>query len=58
MRMQYAVCSGINMGMVEMWWSWSTAKSAIDIDSRQVGGKKSAIEIDSSIWREEIGNRQ
>ena len=22
------------------------------------GGKKSAIEIDSSIWREEIGNRQ
>jgi hypothetical protein len=22
-----------------------------------VGGKKSAIEIDSSIWREEIGNR-
>ena len=23
----------------------------------QVGGKKSAIEIDSSIWREEIGKR-
>ena len=25
--------------------------------TRQFGGKKSAIEIESSIWREEIGNR-
>jgi hypothetical protein len=25
--------------------------------SRRFGGKKSAIEIDSAIWREEIGNR-
>jgi hypothetical protein len=30
--------------------AWSEEESAI-----QFGGKKSAIEIDSSIWREEIG---
>jgi hypothetical protein len=34
------------------------ASSLTDRQStRQFGGKKSEIEIDSSIWREEIGNR-
>ena len=33
---------------------WSIS---MKIERGQFGGKKSAIEIDSSIWREEIGNR-
>ena len=44
----------ILIGMIMIRWY---GPSRGRIDSSNIGGKKSAIEIDSSIWREVIGNR-